>query len=130
MRLSIPQYAEVLLELEKEGDVAVITSRFSEWLSRRGEWKKLKKIVKEADRIVREKSGITDVTITTAHEADEATKDGLISQAKEVFAEDSVEARFVVDASVIGGVRLRSDETLYDATLSNAVRKLRIALMK
>lgn len=130
MRLSIPQYAQALLELEKEGNATKTASQFSAWLSRRGEGKKLKKIVKEADRIVREKSGIADVTITTAQEADEATKRMLLSQAEQVFAGQSVDTRFVADESVIGGMKLRSESVLYDATLSNAVRKLRTALIK
>lgn len=130
MHLSIPQYAQALLELEKEGNATKTASQFSAWLSRRGEGKKLKKIVMEAERMLREQSGVVDVTITTVQEVDEMTKQALISQAGQVFMGQSVDARFVTDTSVIGGVKLRSDELLYDATLSNAVRKLRTALMQ
>ncbi len=128
MRFSIPQYAQALLELERGGDAAETASRFFAWLSRRGEGKKLAKILKEAARRVREQSGIVDVTITTAHEADTTTKETLLAQAEKVFVEQKIEARFATDADVIGGVKMRSDTFLYDATLSTAVRKLRTAL--
>ncbi len=130
MRLSIPQYAQALLELEKEGNATKTASQFSAWLSRRGEGKKMRKIVMEAERMLREQSGIVDVTITTAQEGDEATKRMLLSQAEQVFAGQSVDTRFVADESVIGGMKLRSESVLYDATLSNAVRKLRTSLSR
>ena len=133
MRLSIPQYAQALLELEKgmSADAArTAGERFFAWLSRRGEGKKIGKIVKEAERIVRAQSGIAEVTITTAHEADTEMQGALRTQAEKVFAGQSVDARFVTDADLIGGVKMRSDSFLYDATLSNAVRKLRTALLQ
>lgn len=133
MRLSIPQYAQALLELEKGlgEDVAKAAGlKFFSWLNRRGEGKKIGKIVKEAERILKAQSGVTDVVITTAHETSEATKELLRAQAGGVFAGQSVDVRFATDANLIGGVKMRSDEILYDATLSTSVRKLRAALTR
>ena len=130
MRLSIPQYAQALLELEREGGATETASRFFAWLSRRGEGRKAGKIVKVAERLLREQSGIMDVTVTTAQEADTTTKEMLLAQAETVFVGQKIEARFATDADVIGGVKMRSDTFLYDATLSTAVRKLRTTLMR
>ncbi len=130
MRLSIPQYAQALLELEKEGNATEIASRFFDWLNRRGEGKKAGEIVAMAERILREQSGIMDVTITTAQEADTTTKETLLAQAETVFVGQKIEARFVTDADVIGGAKFRSESVLYDATLSTAVRKLRTSLSR
>ena len=130
MRLSIPQYAQALLELEKEGDAVGTASRFFAWLSCRGEGKKMKKIIGEADRIFRLRSGITDIVITTAHDADTAMKESLLREARAVFAGKRIEARFVTDADVIGGAKFRSDSLLFDATLSTAVRKLKTVLSR
>lgn len=130
MHLSIPQYAQALLELEKEGSVAETASRFSAWLSRRGEGRKLRKIVAEAERIVREESGVALVTITTRKETDDVTKESLRTKAGEIFTGKKVEAVFAMDTSVIGGMKMQSETLLYDATLSTAVRKLRTVLSR
>lgn len=130
MRLSIPQYAQALLELEKEEKVTEIASRFFTWLVRRGEAKKMGKIVKEAERILKVRSGVTEVTITTAHEASLEAQSVLRAEAEKIFASQSVDAKFVMDADLIGGVKMRSDSFLYDATLSTAARKLRTALTR
>lgn len=133
MRLSIPQYATALLELEKgmsEGEAKVMGENFFAWLSRRGEGKKIGAILKEAERIVKAESGITPIVITTAEEASEEEQGALRAQAETIFVGDSVEVRFKVDENQIGGVKMRSETFLYDATLSTAVRKLRTSLTR
>lgn len=133
MRLSIPQYAQALLEIEKGMDESMAAGagkKFFSWLVRRGEGKKMGKILREADRMVKAQSGVADVVITTAHEAPEETKELLRAQAKEVFAGQSVDVQFATDANLIGGVKMRSESMLYDATLSTSVRKLRTALTR
>lgn len=131
MRLSIRQYAQALLDLEREQGAkeAVRSSeRFFAWLSRRGEAKKLGKIVREAERLIRERSGTAVVRITTAHPADEALRTLLRKQAESVFAGKAVETSFATDARLIGGVKMRSEEVLYDATLATRLERLRNSL--
>lgn len=131
MRLSIRQYAQALLDLEKDqeaGEAAERSKRFLSWLSRRGETKKLGKIVREAERLMRERSGTAVVRITTAHPADEALRTLLRKQAESVFAGKAVETSFATDARLIGGVKMRSEEVLYDATLATRLERLRSSL--
>ena len=131
MRLSIRQYAQALLDLEREQGAkeAVRSSeRFFAWLSRRGEAKKLGKIVREAERLIRERSGTAVVRITTVHSADEALRTLLRKQAKSVFVGKAVETSFATDARLIGGVKMRSEEVLYDATLATRLERLRSSL--
>lgn len=133
MRLSIRQYATGLLELEaglEAGKAKEAAERFFAWLSRRGEEKKIERIVKEAERLLEERSGIAKVSITTAHAADAGTKDMLSKQAETVFAGKRVEATFVTDPELIGGARMQSDEVLYDMTLSSSMKKLRSGIAK
>lgn len=133
MRLSIPQYAAALLDLERGASaetVPAIGARFSAWLNRRGEGKKLGKIVAEAERIVREASDIMAVTITTREVADASAQADLRARAEAIFPGKTIEARFVTDALVIGGVKFRSDGLLHDATLATSVRKLRESLTR
>jgi F-type H+-transporting ATPase subunit delta len=130
MRLSIRQYAQALLDLEREQAEGAVRSgeRFSAWLSRRGEAKKLGKIVREAERLIRERSGTAVVRITTAHPVNETLRTLLRKQAASVFVGKAVETSFVTDASLIGGVKMQSEEVLYDATLATRVERLRSSL--
>lgn len=130
MRLSIRQYAQALLDLEREQTEGAVRSgeRFFVWLSRRGEAKKLGKIVREAERLIRERSGTAVVRITTARPVNETLQTLLRKQAASVFVGKAVEASFVTDASLIGGVKMQSEEVLYDATLATRVERLRSSL--
>jgi len=133
MRLSLRQYALALLELEQElgeGKAKEAAKKFVAWLNRRGEGKKLGKIVAAAEKRIREQAGVVEVTITTAHAADVATRGVLQVRAEKIFAPKKVQASFVTDANLIGGVRMQSAEVLYDATLATSVRKLQASLVK
>lgn len=133
MRLSIRQYAVSLLELEKElgeGQSKEAGKKFVAWLNRRGEGKKLGNIIAAAEERVCEQSGVVEVAITTAHEADAMTRDLLETQAKRVFATKKVAMSFMTDAHVLGGVRMQSKEVLYDATLKTSLEQLKISLTK
>ncbi len=127
MRLSIRQYAQALLDLEREQEgVEVVQKgeRFVLWLSRRGEVGKLRSIVREAERLIREQSGRAAVRITTAYQVDSTLRSVLEREAVRVFAGKKVEASFVTDTQVIGGSKMQSEEILYDATLKTRFERL------
>ena len=127
MRLSIRQYALALLDIEKgmgADEAKGAGERFALWLSRRGEGRKLAKIVAEAGRIAGEQSGRAEVAITTAHEADEETRTMLTGCAEKLFPGKRVEAKFRSDRDIIGGARFRSDEVMYDASVRQQLNEL------
>lgn len=127
MRLSIRQYAQALLDLEREQEGVGATQKseyFVSWLSRRGESGKLGKIVREAERLIREQSSRAAVRITTAYQADSELRVVLEKEAARVFAGKKVETTFVTDARVIGGSKMQSEEVLYDATLRTRFERL------
>ncbi len=127
MRLSIRQYAQALLDLEREtpsAETGLMSERFVAWLARRGESKKLAKIVREAERLLCEQRGIAEVTITTARATDASLEALLRTEAQRLFVGQTVEANFATDASLIGGVKMQSQEMLYDATLTTRSRQL------
>ena len=131
MRLSIRQYALALLDIEKgmgADEARGAGERFALWLSRRGEGRKLAKIVAEAEMIARDRSNKTEVAITTAFEADQETKGILTGYAEKLFPGKHVEAKFRSDRDILGGARFRSDEVMDDASLATTVKKLRTKL--
>ncbi len=133
MRLSIRQYALALLDIEQgmsADEAKGAGERFALWLSRRGEGRKLAKIVAEAETIARDRSNKTEVAITTAFEADQETRGILTGYAEKLFPGKHIEAEFRSDRDIIGGMTIRSSETLYDGSLAASVKKLRTSLMR
>ncbi len=118
MRPTVSQYAEALEVLSKEGmNVQDLAKNFLGFLKRRGESDKATVVIEQLGKRSLSQLGILPVTVVTAHELDEATKQTLQAQAGQIFPGKTVELRYTVDTSVIGGARFSTPETLYDATV-------------
>lgn len=133
MRVSIRQYAGALLDLEQGltlEQAAGAAARFAVWLKRRGEAKKLPAIVVEAERLIQERAGQVDVEICSARAAGAEMEQSLIRQAEGIFPGKKIAVKFATDETLIGGARFRSEETLYDASLRAAVKRMRASLMQ
>ena len=133
MRVSIRQYAGALLDLERgltPEQAAGAAARFAVWLKRRGESKRLPAIVTEAERLIRERAGQVDVEICMARAAGTEMEQSLIRQAEGIFPGKKIAVKFAQDAELIGGARFQSEEVLYDASLSAAVKRMRSSLIQ
>jgi F0F1-type ATP synthase delta subunit len=133
MRPTISQYARSLEELSSGISVheaSQISENFFGFLKRRGEGKKWNAILKQLEKMDAQKEERIAVTVVLAHPADEATKKKLVLQAHKLFPDKKVELEYVVDAEMIGGAVFRTDEVLYDATLSTEVNNLKKFLLK
>lgn len=131
MRVSIRQYAGVLLDLEQglaPEQAALAAERFALWLERRGEAKKLPAIVLEAERLLKERAGQVDVEIGSAQATGAEAQARLKSQAEGIFPGKKLAVTFATDETLIGGARFRSAEVLYDASLRAAVKHMRAIL--
>ena len=133
MRPTVSQYARSLEELSVSApasEMARIAKNFFGLLKRRGEGKKIPAIMEQLEKIDAEKEGRMRIIVRVAHEADKETKEKLIAQAKKLFPDKKVELEYVVDKTVIGGAVFRTDEVLYDATLSTEVTNFKKAILK
>lgn len=118
MRPTASQYAEALEALSEEGTSAeILAKNFLGFLKRRGESGKLAAVVAQLDKRGAARSGTLSVTVVTAHEAEASTRALLLKQATLMFPGVAVNLQYQVDASIIGGVRFRAEEILYDATV-------------
>ncbi|MBI5728646.1 MAG: F0F1 ATP synthase subunit delta [Candidatus Magasanikbacteria bacterium] len=70
------------------------------------------------------RSGVVTIAITTAREIDTKTTE----QIKKIFG-DMVEATRSVDASLIGGVVIKTEDTVFDASLKTQLRILKAHLV-
>ena len=126
MRPTVSQYAEALESLSKEGmNVQDLAKNFLGFLKRRGESDKATAVIEQLGKRALSQLGILPVTVVTAHELDDATKQALRNQAGQIFPDKTVELRYTVDTSLIGGARFSTDETLYDATVATELSALK-----
>lgn len=133
MTPTISQYATALEELSTEkGSLKAteLAENFIAFLKRRGEKKKLGAIVAYLEKKEREKRGEINVRVITAHEVSKGAKEKLEAKAAKLFPGKKVELRYETDKDVIGGALFRTDETLYDATLSTELKELKKRLKK
>ena len=125
MRPTPVQYAKAFSLLSSEGKSENLVSNLIAFLTRRGETKKLPSIVKELERLEREKNLETTVAIVTATEATPEMKTLLSKKAEQLFPGRKLTLSFSVDASVLGGARFRTDSAVCDATLKTELSALK-----
>jgi len=133
MRPTISQYATSLEELSSgatQETVALIAKNFFRLLKRRGDWKKKDAIIKYVEKINAEKEGRVQVTVVSAHDPDNETKEKLSLHASSIFPEKKVSLSYEIHTEMIGGALFHTDEVLYDATLRAQVNNLKKSLLK
>lgn len=96
----------------------------------RSEEKKLSAVVKHLEKMEAEKEGRFTVTVITARALDDKIKTQLKSRAAKLFPEQKIELRYEVNLDVVGGIQLRTDESMYDETLSAKLQTLKNSLLK
>lgn len=131
MRPTVSQYAQALTELmDSPVKGAELALNFIGWLKQRGETKKLPAIVEQLQKMEREKEGMLSVRAITAHEIATETKEKLAEQAAVLFPGKKIELHHEINSDLIGGVELRTEEVLYDATLRAELETLKKVLLK
>lgn len=125
------EYAEALYlsikdKNDKEADKVVV--EFVDSMKGRGLMALLPEILKALPGAVKRVDGTEDVLVETAHEIGDDIK----SQAVRMIGkkEDEVELTTRVNPDLLGGIRVRGQDTLYDASLKNSLRRLKDALAK
>ncbi len=130
MRLTVTQYAQALEELgnDPSSDAAGIAQNFFGLLKRRGELGKASLVVAQMERNREKRDQTLRVRATTAHEASSDTRETIERLAGTVFPHQALQFEYETDERVIGGVRLETDEVLYDATIASKISTLKKSL--
>ena len=116
-------YAKALVEVlgdPKAKDDALIAKNFLELVTRNGDAGHLEKILEEASRFARGRSGVRKVTIESARALSAAQMESLKRFMKEG---DVVEKR--IDSNLIAGIRITLNEELqFDGSLKNKLNRV------
>ncbi len=131
MIYSSSEYAEALyLSVREKGDkeAAGTLRDFVSSMRKRGLMALLPDIMKALPEAIKRVEGIEDVVIETAHELDgKLEKEAVKAIGRDA---DEVEITTRVNPELIGGIRVRGKDTLYDATIRNKLGRMRDAFIK
>jgi F-type H+-transporting ATPase subunit delta len=84
----------------------------------------LPEIFRSLQDVVRERQGVAEAHISSPAELSDAQKKQLAETLQRLTGKN-VEARFTLDAKLLGGVMVRVGDTIYDGSLRNRLDRLR-----
>jgi len=123
MKYPAHMYAKALVEVlgdPKAKNDTLIAKNFLALVERNGDGGHLRKILEEASRFARGKSGVRNVTIESARELNASQKNAMKQFVK---AGDVVEER--IDPNLIAGIRITLNEELqFDGSLKNKLNRV------
>lgn len=130
MKYSSEQYANALFEALSEvgpKDHDTVIENFIALLQEQNELEHYEAIIEAYERLEQEKRGIQPATVTVAR--DMKLTGGLLEELNSL-AKKKLEITTQVDESIIGGVVIRMDDTLIDASVKTQLEQLKNSLLK
>lgn len=122
-KLSNKQLAVALYEATKgakPSDVSKILSGYVKLLFRARKLSKAEYIINEFVKYAKRQEGIQQIEITAARELDEK----IVAVIKKAFGAKT-EAELKVDESLIGGVMIKTEDKILDASIKTQLNKLK-----
>ncbi|MBU0545977.1 F0F1 ATP synthase subunit delta [Patescibacteria group bacterium] len=126
-KISNKQLAIALYEAtmgEKSSDLEIILNEFVLLLYRERKLKKFEYILKEFVKYAKKQDGIKEIDVTTAHKIDEKT----VNLIKKSFG-TKVEATMNLNKELLGGIMIKSDDIILDASLKAQLMSMKNALV-
>lgn len=114
-----------------DGKISKLSSEFFKIIMRKGREQYIPEIATDFIRQYKEKSHVTTIQLTTAHEIDQSILDGIEAKllASDV-TDKKVEIENKVDESIVGGYILEIGDKLYDDSVKGKLEKLKKAFSK
>lgn len=126
MKFNSKQYAQSLLELAQgatKKEIPGIVEQFVQYLVRARQWRFAHQILEQIENLVRTEEGKVKVVVESANRIQEHTRQHILNFLRK--EEGEVEFEEKIDPTVLGGVKLRLNDLLVDATLAGQLEKLR-----
>jgi F-type H+-transporting ATPase subunit delta len=121
------QLAKALYETLKDlkgSDLKKVLVDFVVILAREHKLKKSSYIIAEYVKYAKAGEGIQEIEITSARELDDRT----VNHIKKAFGENT-EATIKIDATLLGGVRVKTENKILDASLKTQLLKLKQSII-
>lgn len=116
---------EKILEALFGQHVSELSIGFLRIMSSKGREALLEEIAKNYIQQIKYRKGIMTAQVTTATNADEATRTQILSQLKKLNPDGEIEITENVDPELIGGFVIKVEDKMIDASVRSQLRKLR-----
>lgn len=127
MKITPTKYAKSLLEAldgaSKEKEETYLDN-FLKIIERNNDGKNLSDIFKEIEKIEQEKSGVKNVTITTAVALSDKTVEEISKKLEKIFS-SKIEMQCEVNPAIGGGIMIESGEDYFDKSLQSYINKFK-----
>ncbi|MBX4204640.1 MAG: ATP synthase F1 subunit delta [Candidatus Doudnabacteria bacterium] len=127
MKFTAKQYAQALydsLEDTNPKDVDLVLNNFVEVLVQNNDIKTFDLIEEEFHKLELEKKGKRLAEVTTAHPISKETERDIIHELNKIVKGD-VEVKKRIDERILGGVVIKLDDQLIDASVKGELNKLK-----
>ncbi len=127
------EYAQALLELTDgapEAEVAKIIKDFVLQLGKKGMMKDAEKIIEQYRTLYNKKHNIVEATVTLVNRLPEKTRIHLRETLKKKFKAREVHMLEKVDERILGGMKVKVGDVVYDSSLKNSLNQLETQLLK
>ncbi len=131
MRTTPTQYAQALWELSRENtalDPKRMVGELVNALRRRGDTKKLARILQKLEQLEDKSTDTKHVSITTVFPVHAELARELETFAQKTFKSQAVKVEMRTDSTLLGGVVMKTENHLVDASFAGKVRQMRKAL--
>lgn len=127
MKLTARQYAKTLFEVLQDTaakDHDTVLDNFSQTLAQNGHLKMFDDIALEYEKLEKESRGVKIANVTSASPLTPATEKEIVSKLNELV-NGKVELRKQIDEKILGGVVIRLDDQLIDASVKHSLEELK-----
>lgn len=127
MKVTIKQYARILLDISDNGDSAIIQSKLKNFFSilqKNKDASKIKQIVKEFVILWNEKNNIVDLKIITAKKIESEIMQDVLNILQEKFFGKKISMQNVVDEKIIGGLIIKNQDKIMDLSIQKQLKEI------
>ena len=127
MKISSKQYALALfesLQSTQGNDQDLVLDNFAAVLSQNNDLKLFEEIAEEYHKLELKQKGVKLVEATTAHPLSQESEREIISQLNRLVG-GKVELKKKIDENLIGGVVIRMEDELIDASVKGSLEQLK-----
>ncbi len=132
MKISVGHYAKTLYEMTKGKDepgVDEIIRGFARILAKNGQLRLKKSIIERFEKIYNEKNGIVKSEVISKIELGDSSEANIKSMLKNKYIDKEIVVEKKKDASMKGGMIIKSGDDMLDGSINNQLTRLKSKLV-
>lgn len=121
------QFAKALYQIVKDlpkEKMPEVAKEFLSVLQKNSKLKKIEYILTEFEAYAKKQSGIKTIELETVHPVENKT----LEKIKQIFGKES-EISQTINKEMLGGIKIKVDDTVYDASLKTQLQRLKQSLI-